>query len=227
MSGRIPVVGNHLEHLRRAGVRHGLPYAVHEDIYRLLPDDDGGTNVFERDWDVLVVLDACRAEWVEQVAPEFEMFGSVEQIRSVAGRTAGWAKRTFAAAPTDRPVTYIHGAKYGRFASSAADIERVLVRSRRFRYPPAHQISQAALDRWAGPANRLVVHYAQPHFPVFRRTGGRTDVEVVEGTGAGAKVALFRHGGYGAVEALYRANLRYVLGELLCLSRNSETPGSR
>lgn len=217
MSGRIPLVGNYLEHLRRAGVRHGLPYAAHEDIYRLLPDDDGGTNVFERDWDVLVVLDACRAEWLEGVAPEFDTLGSVDRIRSVAGRTAGWARRTFAAAPTDRPVTYVHGAKYGRFASSAADIERVFVQSRRFRYPPAHQMSRVALDRWAGPGERLVVHYAQPHFPVFRRTGGRTDVEVVEGTGKGAKVALFRHGGYGAVEALYRANLRYVLGEVAAL----------
>ena len=216
---RAPLIGNYARHVGESGVRHGLPYAVHEDLYRLLPDDDGGTNVFERDWDVLVVLDACRAGWFETVAPEFELFGSVGRIRSVGARTAGWARRTFdAVSAVDRPVTYVHGAKYGRFASDVADIERVFVRSRQFRYPPAHQISRVALDRWEGPAERLVVHYAQPHFPVFRRRGSRTDVEVVGGTGRGAKVALLRYrGDYNAVESLYRANLRYVLGEVAAL----------
>ena len=54
-----------------------------------------GTNVFERDWDVLILLDTCRVDALQEVAPEYEFLGEVESIWSVGGGSAEWVARTF------------------------------------------------------------------------------------------------------------------------------------
>lgn len=55
-----------------------------------------GTNVFEREWDTLVVLDACRVDALQEVAPEYEFLGEVESIWSVGSTSPEWYAQTFA-----------------------------------------------------------------------------------------------------------------------------------
>lgn len=54
-----------------------------------------GTNVFSRDWDVLVLLDTCRVDALREVAPEYDFLGDVGSIRSVGGRSPEWIAKTF------------------------------------------------------------------------------------------------------------------------------------
>ena len=56
-----------------------------------------GTNVYERDWDVLVVLDTCRYDAFAEVAPEFDFLADAayDSIRSVGSATAEWGANTF------------------------------------------------------------------------------------------------------------------------------------
>lgn len=56
-----------------------------------------GTNVFERDWDLLVVLDACRPDALRAVAPEYEFLDEddVGEMWSVASGSMEWACKTF------------------------------------------------------------------------------------------------------------------------------------
>lgn len=54
-----------------------------------------GTNVFERDWDLLVVLDACRLDAMSEVAHEFPFLGPVGSIRSVGSTSSEWMLGTF------------------------------------------------------------------------------------------------------------------------------------
>lgn len=54
-----------------------------------------GTNVFEREWDVLIILDACRVDALRMVAPEYEFISSVDSIWSVGSYTAEWTMKTF------------------------------------------------------------------------------------------------------------------------------------
>ena len=54
-----------------------------------------GTNVYDREWDLLIVLDACRVDVMEQVADEYGFLGSVESIRSVGSTSKEWVDRTF------------------------------------------------------------------------------------------------------------------------------------
>ncbi len=54
-----------------------------------------GTNVFSRDWDILILLDTCRVDALEAVAPEYDFLSDVGSIRSVGGRSPEWIAKTF------------------------------------------------------------------------------------------------------------------------------------
>jgi len=54
-----------------------------------------GANVFEREWDLLVVLDACRVDALRTVAPEYEFIDSVDSIWSVGSCSHEWISKTF------------------------------------------------------------------------------------------------------------------------------------
>lgn len=54
-----------------------------------------GTNVYEQDWDVLVILDTARVDAVEQIAPKFEFIDEVESIWSVGSTSSEWIAKTF------------------------------------------------------------------------------------------------------------------------------------
>ena len=54
-----------------------------------------GTNVFERDWDVLVVLDTCRVDALKEVADEYDFIEDVDAIWSVGSTSKEWVEQTF------------------------------------------------------------------------------------------------------------------------------------
>lgn len=56
---------------------------------------DVGTSVFERDWNLLVVLDACRVDALRAVADEDEFIDDVEAMWSVGSTTVEWMALTF------------------------------------------------------------------------------------------------------------------------------------
>lgn len=54
-----------------------------------------GTNIYERDWDLLIVLDACRADALRTVAPEYDFIEAVDSIWSVGSSSHEWISKTF------------------------------------------------------------------------------------------------------------------------------------
>ncbi|GAB3313408.1 hypothetical protein [Haloplanus salinarum] len=54
-----------------------------------------GTNVYERDWDLLIILDACRVDALREVADEYEFITEVESMRSVGSTSFEWLNHTF------------------------------------------------------------------------------------------------------------------------------------
>jgi hypothetical protein len=54
-----------------------------------------GTNVFDLDWDALIILDTCRVDALAAVAPEYEFLGEVDSIRSVGSSSFEWMNQTF------------------------------------------------------------------------------------------------------------------------------------
>ena len=54
-----------------------------------------GTNVFEEDWDHLIILDACRVDALNEVASEYAFLDEIDTIWSVGSTSREWIEETF------------------------------------------------------------------------------------------------------------------------------------
>jgi hypothetical protein len=60
-----------------------------------------GTNVFDLDWDALIILDACQVDALAELAPEYEFLSRVDSIQSVGSSSFEWMDQTFSTAYRD------------------------------------------------------------------------------------------------------------------------------
>lgn len=54
-----------------------------------------GTNIFDREWDVAIILDTCRVDALKSVADEYSFINDVGSIWSVGGSSPEWVAQTF------------------------------------------------------------------------------------------------------------------------------------
>jgi len=54
-----------------------------------------GTNVFSREWDLLILLDTCRVDAIQAVADEYDFISEINRLQSVGGRSPEWIAKTF------------------------------------------------------------------------------------------------------------------------------------
>lgn len=68
-----------------------------------------GTNVFEREWDALLILDTCRVDAMRAVADEYDFISTVESMTSVGSSSFEWMNNTFRTEyePQIRDTTYL------------------------------------------------------------------------------------------------------------------------
>lgn len=91
-----------LENIRK-GIRHPkrvidevvLEYAYRLPLTLLNSKIKIGTNVFDREWDILVILDTCRVDALQAIANTYTFIDEVDSIRSVGGGSGEWIARTF------------------------------------------------------------------------------------------------------------------------------------
>ncbi len=189
-----------------------------------------GTNVYDREWDVLVVLDACRADALRAAAPDTALFDTVSTVRSVGSSSSEWLTNTFSGHPETAHTAMVTG---NTWTDRYLDADAFAALDEVWKYAwdealntvPAGAVTDraVALARESAP-ERLVVHYMQPHHPFvpdpldgdggLARTGSHSNT-------ANPWVAL-RRGELSVdrVRAAYRANLRYVLREVESLVEN-------
>jgi len=189
-----------------------------------------GTNVYERGWDVLVVLDACRADLLRGIATGVEFIDRVETVRSVGSSSSEWLEETFRGrAETDGTIMVTGNTWTDRYLS--ADEFAALDEVWKYAWDDDLDTvpAEAVTDRAIAHArrrdhDRLVVHYMQPHHPFVPDPLSDDDGLARTGTHsshANPWVALRR--GKRTEErvwAAYEANLRYVLDEVDSLLAN-------
>lgn len=78
-----------------SGLKYFLGGAYNGLYFSLTSRYPLGTNVFERDWVLLVVLDACRVDALEAVAPEYDFLDEVDSMWSVGSSSHEWLCKTF------------------------------------------------------------------------------------------------------------------------------------
>lgn len=147
------------------------------------------TNIWDRDWDLLVVLDACRVDWMETVETEYPFINDVNTIWSVGSHSEEWLENTFEN-DTNQALDRTAYISANHFASAHIeedslavfeDVNKYLGSDDDYVVPPAHLVTDRAIDiARSGSFNRIVVHYMQPHKPFFEKKGNRRDVNPVE-----------------------------------------------
>jgi hypothetical protein len=189
-----------------------------------------GTNVFDRDWDILVVLDACRVDLLRSVAPDTPVVDGVEAVRSVGSSSSEWLQNTFCGHPETGDTVMVTGNTWtDRYleADEFAALDEV------WKYAwddgvgtvPARPVTDRAirLARERSPS-RLVVHYMQPHHPFVPDPLDCDDGMVRTGSEASsANPWIALRNDVVAAERVwdaYEANIRYVLAEVAALLDN-------
>jgi hypothetical protein len=189
-----------------------------------------GTSAYDREWDVLVVLDGCRADLLSSVAPDVDFLGDVETVRSVGSSSSEWLENTFGDQQATGETVLVTGNTWTDRYLTAADFAAL---DEVWKYAwdetlgtvPADAITERAIAhaRERDPA-WLVVHYMQPHHPFvpdpldvddgMRRSGS-------ESSHTNPWIALRRgEVSLDRVWQAYEANLRYVLESVGTLCEN-------
>ena len=193
--------------------------------------DRKATHIFERDWDVLIVLDACRADILAEAAAEYNFLSPFDTVYSVASQSEEWMMATFTDEYADEmaKTAVITGNPFSKTALDANDLAYL---DEVWRYAwddetgtiPARPLTDQAIKyaRENRP-ERLVVHYMQPHFPTVPKPRLSTGPAINEfGT---KKVSIWERlrSGDLSIEEVRNANIRnlhYVLNEVSVLLNN-------
>lgn len=193
-----------------------------------------GRNIYERDWDVLVILDACRVDLLAEVQAEYDFVDRIGTFDSPGSATWEWMPKTFDTAPKAEleRTGYVCANPFSdRFLdrSEFAHLDEV------WRYawddevgtvPPRPVTDRAISMARSEQPERLIVHYIQPHTPFIgsdesprlnRANFGGDAADVVSDDWK-----LVRRGErpLDTVWADYRDNLRFVLDDVDILRRN-------
>jgi hypothetical protein len=203
--------------------------------------DRHAENVFEREWEVLLVLDGCRVDALAAVADEYSFLETeVPSMVSVAGSSPGWLWETFTSSHRQRvgETAYLTAnphtrrvlgpdseglfADFGTGRDWLADLaDVVLIWEQAWDESRGTVPARAVTDRLVdavrtASADRYVAHYMQPHFPsIPDPVGARMDVD----DDARWENNVWERLAAGEIDSdrvwdAYLANLRYVLDDV-------------
>jgi hypothetical protein len=223
------------------GIRHGS-LAVGRSLWSGIAhrlsaiNAQEGTPVYEKEWDLLILLDACRVDALKAVASEYEFLPErVPSLRSVAPNSHLWLEKTFQPAYRKQinNTAYItanghaDGFADGEFAVSDEafhSIEKV------YNYGfddnvetiPPRTVTDATIHTLRNTTPpRAIAHYMQPHTPYrgldldgLGVTGDKTFRETVWDWIASGRLSRDEAWEY------YLDNLRWVLDDLEVLLEN-------
>lgn len=86
------------DHVRKDPIRASL-YTVFTLYltawYAITSRQPFGRNIYEGDWDLLILLDACRVDALREVADEYHFIGDVDSVWSIGSQSGEWIANTF------------------------------------------------------------------------------------------------------------------------------------
>lgn len=200
-------------------------------LRRLNPIYDSGTPVFSLDWDVMLVLDACRVDLMRELTGEYDFIEKVGTLRSVGSSSGEWMRHNFtseflsAMSETAYVCANVH-----THGNDAVDAFGYLDEVWRYGWEEAYQTipAETVTDRTIAVGresnhNRMLVHYMQPHHPFVE-----SDLEDAPAGRPGDdlnKMSVWNHLEAGHVDRTtvweaYLDNLRYVLDQVETVLEN-------
>lgn len=193
-----------------------------------------GPNIYEFDWDLVIVLDACRADLMKEVFQDYQFVDEFDTILTVASKSQQWMDRTFVSEYEDEiaKTTYITANMFSRRLDPQDfnyldEIWRTQWDDDLGTVPPRPVTDRAITELRENDPDRLLVHYMQPHYPfiknkladginldfAFYREGSETNVWNRLQAGEVAKSEVWE---------AYRENLRLVMDNVGLLLNNAD-----
>jgi hypothetical protein len=133
---------------------------------------DPGVPIYERDWDLLIIVDACRIDLMQEVAPDYEFIDTISPIRSLNSATWKWMEENFVQRYDQEmsDTAYVCGNPFSEHKLEPNDfvvLEEVWrdIWEEPGTVPP-RAVTDVAIEtsRECHP-ERLIAHYMQPHCP--------------------------------------------------------------
>jgi hypothetical protein len=190
-----------------------------------------GENVLDREWDLLVVLDACRPDLLPAVADDYPFVpADPETVRSVGSSSEEWLAHTFDGRDAS-DVAYVTANPFAEGVEGLAAVDHVWKSGwdEDLGTVPPRPVTDVAVRRGrTGDHDRMVVHYMQPHYP-FRSA---PDLGRMERDGFGTPSLehdVWTRLQVGAVDpdrlrAAFVDNLRWVLDDVALLLDSVDAP---
>lgn len=205
------------------------------------------TNVYQRDWDVLIVLDACRYDALASISGEYEFLpDDIGDMISVGIGSPQWMNNTFrdkyisditkttyitANPHTERvlgkTMEGVHAEKGGRY-NRLEDFEKVIQVYKsnwdsNLGTVPAESVTDKLVKYCRkNETDRVIAHFMQPHFPVVPSECG-TGMDLEREARWNSDSIWNMIGDEISVDtgySLHIENLRYVLDELKTVITN-------
>lgn len=191
------------------------------------------THIFEKDWDVLCILDACRLDLMEDVAPEYDFLDNIDSIYSVGATSPMWLENTFGpmSDQTLAKTAYVTGNPWSGRLNIGLDSLGIFDEYWRTTwddevgYQPPRPLTDRAINVWRqrDDISRLIVHYMQPHVPFVNNPDLTREMGVTEKT-PGEKPIWNKvrddEADRDRVWAAYKENLRFVLNDIALFRQN-------
>lgn len=235
VAGLIGALNNLPRTVRHRGFRGGSLQWAGLTYLRATRDIEG-KSIFSRDWDVLVILDACRADLLSQVAPEYGFLESLGTFPSLGSCTPGWMERNFGDESDEYDehrsrTAYVAGNPFSRLKLDDSEFHSV---DHVWEYAwdedfggvkPRPVTDRAIRAGRTSDADRLIVHYLQPHLPFLSNDSEGLQIENFSGDHRQATPGdwvLIQRGERDpdTVWDEYRDTLRWVLDDVELLIRN-------
>lgn len=199
--------------------------------------DDGG-NIYDQDWDVLVVLDACRVDLMDEVAQSgaYDLLpeSSVDTFRQPGSYSKEWMNNTFTDRYADEMEQTIH-VTGNPFSSQALKSEQFYTLDEVWEYAwdddagvvMPRPMTDRAINHWRNrdpdEVDRMIVHYMQPHIPFLNHEMSQPLESDNWGKDSGrSEWELVRDGELDPNDAwaAYRENLEIALDDVSILLNN-------
>lgn len=214
----------------KAGVKLRRPKTTVEEGVKRLVFDAIGTEVYEENWDLLVVLDGCRADVLQTVVDEYSFLNSENTAYSKGSSSREWIATNFRETyRSERERTaYVTGNPFSDEYLSEGDFA-VLDEVWRYEWdddvgtiPPESLTDRAIHWGRETDADRLIVHYMQPHFPSIPDPELGSEVDPETNVWIDSVWDKLENGSVSKsrVWEAYRDNLRHVLDSVDVLLEN-------
>lgn len=159
------------------------PHKILEEVNRLYhrrlrtwPYNRNGVDIFARDWDHLLILDACRYDMFRE---QSSLPGRLKSVESRASATVEFLEANFDGREfldtvyvTGSPMLHRHRDDIETQFHDVINVWREDGWNEEYRTVLPETMTEAALEaKQQYPNKRLLVHYLQPHYPFLGPTG--------------------------------------------------------